>query len=320
MVTRSGRLAGGGSDADSVALYLGDIGRHPLLTRAQEVALAQIIEAGRTARLRVDGAGGASASLDPAALRAAQECVQAGEQAVAAFVRANLRLVVSIARRYKTPGTTLADLIQDGNLGLIHAVEKFDWRRGFKFSTYATWWIRQAITRGIDRTGRPIRLPIHAAGVAADAYRLQNEWSERHGRTVTTCELARALEVTEAFLAAVLATARPPRSLSETLGGRDDGELVDILRDPAAVSPAQAAVDAARATELDAVLVSCLDGREREILRLRFGLDGEDPRTLDQVGARFGISRERVRQIERAAFNKLRHPQFVTTTRALLDG
>jgi RNA polymerase sigma factor (sigma-70 family) len=215
-------------------------------------------------------------------------------------VGANLRLVVSIARRYKTPGTTLADLIQDGNLGLIHAVEKFDWRRGFKFSTYATWWIRQAITRGIDRTGRPIRLPVRAAGVAADAYRLRHERSERNGRTVTTGELARELEVTEPFLTAVLATARTPRSLSEPLGGCDDGELVDFLGDPHAVSPAQAAEDAARAAELDAVMVSCLDGREREILSLRFGLDGDEPRTLDQVGARFGISREPIRQIERA--------------------
>jgi DNA-directed RNA polymerase sigma subunit (sigma70/sigma32) len=171
-VTRSGSRAGEGSDADAVALHLGDVGRHPLLTKAQEVALAQTIEAGRTARLRLDGAGGAPASLDPAALRAAEESIRAGEQAAAAFVGANLRLVVSIARRDKTPETTLADLIQDGNLGLIHAVEKFDWRRGFKFSTYATWWIRQAIPRGIDRTGRPIRLPVRAAGVAAGAYRL----------------------------------------------------------------------------------------------------------------------------------------------------
>jgi len=310
---------GGGPYPDLVRIYLDDVGRYGLLTKTEEVALSQAIEAGREARQLVDSACTGGTALTPGARVDADELVREGEQASAVFVRANLRLVVSVARRYQTTGSTLGDLIQAGNLGLMHAVEKFDWRLGFRFSTYATWWIRQAITRGLSNTSRTIRLPPHAATIASNAYRLRHELLEREGRVVTTAELARALEVEEPYLAALLSSAGATRSLSESVGEDGDLELGDLLRDANAISPAQAAVDSALSGELNAILADRLNDRECQILRLRFGLDRGEPRTLQEVSAYFGLTRERVRQIEQAALSKLRQPAAAATARGLLD-
>jgi RNA polymerase sigma factor (sigma-70 family) len=303
---------------DLVRLYLNEIGRYPLLTKAQEVSLAQAIETGRDARERL-----ANGTLHEGTARseraAAEELAERGEQAATAFVQANLRLVVSIARRYLASDSALMDLVQDGNLGLMHAVEKFDWRRGFKFSTYATWWIRQAIARGTSNTSRSIRLPIHAADVVANAYRVRYETFQRNGHSATNAEIARELEVSETYLSALLAAAGSTRSLSETFGERDGLELSDRLVDTAAISPLQAAVDTALAGELD-VLLDCLDERERRVLQLRYGLDRGEPRTLDEVGAEFQLTRERIRQIEQRALIKLRHPVTADRARRLLEG
>jgi len=303
------------SGPDLVRLYLDEIGRYPLLTKAEEVVLAQRIDAGRAARLRLYD----YQPFDPstAAARAAtQDLVRRGDDAATEFVQANLRLVVSVARRYRATELALMDLIQDGNLGLIHAVDKFDWRRGFKFSTYATWWIRQAITRGIANTSRSIRLPVHAADLAASARRVRHELHERDGRTVTTAELAHQLQVTEANLVSVLATAGRVRSFSEPLGDSGDLELADLLGDSTAISPSEAAVDAATIRGV-ASLLGCLEEREEQILRLRFGLGHSEPCTLEQVGTQFHLSRERIRQIERRALAKLRQPENLVQARGL---
>ena len=306
------------SSPDLVRLYLDEIGRYPLLTKAQEASLAQRMDTGRAARQRLDTSR--LIALSTVAERVAtEELIRQGEAAATEFVQSNLRLVVSVARRYRASEVALMDLIQDGNLGLMHAVEKFDWRRGFKFSTYATWWIRQSISRGVANTSRSIRLPVHAADLATSARRVRHEMIQRDGRTVTLAEMARELEVSETYLAVVLNTSGSPRSLSEILGDTRDLELSDLLGDTSAISPAQAAVDSAITSEV-AILMGGLDNREREVLRLRFGLDCGDPCTLEQVGARFNLSRERIRQIERRALAKLRDPVIVERARGLLEG
>ena len=314
-MTAAARAGDGGASTDLVRLYLSDIGRYPLLTKAQEVELAQAIDLGRTARERL---AQIEEHVDAAEMARLAEEVRRGERATTAFVQANLRLVVSVARKYQSAGLAMMDLVQDGNLGLIRAVEKFDWQRGFKFSTYATWWIRQAITRGVSDTSRSIRLPTHVADLVHHAYRVRFETFEQHGRTVTTAELARELELSESYLTSVLAAAGSPRSLSESFGDNNDLELADRLGDANAISPSDAAVDGALPADLDAIL-SCLDDRERNVLRLRFGLDRGEPRTLEEVGLYFRLTRERIRQIEQSALAKLRQPAMAPRVRELLD-
>ncbi|HVX20291.1 MAG TPA: sigma-70 family RNA polymerase sigma factor [Acidimicrobiales bacterium] len=290
-------------DEDLVRLYLRDIGRHALLTREDEVRLGQAVEAGQMARAELtDGT-----ALLTSRRRELRRAVGAGDVAVESLVNANLRLVVSIAKKYQASDLSLLDLVQEGNLGLIHAVEKFDWRKGFKFSTYATWWIRQAITRGIERGGRTIRLPAHAAAILHQAGQSRARLEADLGRRPTTAELADDLGVDEAKVADLLCYAAPPRSLSEPL--HDDGSLDfgDLVEDHQTPSPFDAAAAALLPTEV-AQLLATLDDREREILRLRFGLDRGDPRTLEDIGTRFGLTRERIRQLESRAMSKLRHP------------
>ena len=313
------------AEQDLVRLYLTDIGRHQLLEKHEETELAKAIEAGRQAKDRLGTADGAKPvegcshlQRSPTERRAIERQIRNGDEATSRFIQANLRLVVSIARRYQSSGLPLVDLIQEGNLGLIHAVEKFDWRKGFKFSTYATWWIRQAITRGIANTSRTIRLPTHTADLVGQANRLRFAWLQEHGNPATTAELAAELGTSEWLLAAALRTSRPPRSLSEPLGDDGDGELADLLADREGVSPADAAMTAGMTTAILPLLAS-LDDREEEVLRLRFGLDRGTPRTLDEVGAHFQLTRERIRQIEQKALTKLRHPSTVSLASDLLQ-
>jgi RNA polymerase sigma factor (sigma-70 family) len=220
-------------DEDLVRLYLTDIGRHELLTKDDESRLARQIEAGAEARAQLDAASSVNASvrLDATRKRALREAVRSGEEAQQQFVQANLRLVVSIAKRYQASGLPLLDLVQEGNLGLIHAVEKFDWRKGFKFSTYATWWIRQAITRGIANTGRTIRLPVHAGDTLARLQRARSTLETRLGRPPTIVELAAEVDVSLEKATEAMRFASEPRSLSEPLREDSEADLGDIVED-----------------------------------------------------------------------------------------
>ncbi len=301
-------------EEDLVRLYLSDIGQYTLLTKDDEVRLAKQIEAGKTAReeFGADGKG-----LTPAKKRELRNLIKDGETAERAFVQSNLRLVVSIAKKYQASGLPLLDLIQEGNLGLMHAVEKFDWRKGFKFSTYATWWIRQAITRGIANTGRTIRLPVHAGDTLARLQKARSRLELKFGRQPSLRELAAEVEMPEDKVTEALRFAAEPLSLSEPLREDGDAELGDVVEDRSAESHCEVAATALLPEEIQRLLAP-LDEREREILKLRFGLDRGEPRTLEEVGEHFNLTRERIRQIEARAMSKLRHPSSDTGARDLL--
>jgi RNA polymerase sigma factor (sigma-70 family) len=302
-------------EEDLVRLYLNDIGKHALLTKEAEAGLARTIEAARQARGELVGAAG----ITPSRQRELRRLIRAGEEATQTFVTANLRLVVSIAKKYQASELPLLDLVQEGNLGLIHAVEKFDWRKGFKFSTYATWWIRQAITRGLANSGRTVRLPVHAGDLLTRVTNARGRLEGELGRRPTVAELAADLQVAEGRVIDILRHAAAPLSLSEPLRPDADAELGDFVEDPAAVSPFDAAAAALLGDEVNKMLAA-LDEREREILRLRFGLDRGQPRTLDEVGVHFNLTRERIRQIEARAMSKLRHPTLNGGARELVTG
>ena len=304
-------------EEDLVRLYLTDIGQYPLLTKDDEVRLAQAIEAGNAARTVLEGGEEAGKALTAARKRELRREVKAGDEAERTFVQSNLRLVVSIAKKYQASGLPLLDLIQEGNLGLMHAVEKFDWRKGFKFSTYATWWIRQAITRGIANTGRTIRLPVHAGDPLARLQKARARLELKLGRPATLSELSAEVEMPEDKVTEALRFAAEPLSLSEPLREDGDAELGDVVEDRSAESPFEVAATALLPEEISRLL-SPLDEREREILRLRFGLDRGEPRTLEEVGEHFNLTRERIRQIEARAMSKLRHPSSDTGARDLL--
>ena len=290
-------------DADLLRLYLDQIGKHELLDREDEQRLGRVIDAGRRAAkaLRAD---------DPlpeqkrAALRAA---VAAGERASKTFVEANLRLVVSIAKRYQSSGVPLLDLVQEGNMGLIHALEKFDFGRGFKFSTYATWWIRQAITRAIANTGRTIRLPVHAGEVVTRVQRAKTQLESDLGRAPRIEELANECDLGCDRVTEALQLAPHPASIFEPLGGEGDGEitLADVVSDSDAVSPIDEIIAASLPMHV-AQLLATLGEHERRVVSLRYGFDRGQPRTLNEVGQVCGISAEGVRQVERRALAKLR--------------
>src|SRR5947209_1991502 len=300
-------------EEDLVRLYLTDIGQYPLLTKDDEVRLAKAIEAGNEARTHIDGETGLSGAKRREFRRVANE----GVNVQRTFVQSNLRLVVSIAKKYQASGLPLLDLIQEGNLGLMHAVEKFDWRKGFKFSTYATWWIRQAITRGIANTGRTIRLPVHAGDTLARLQKARARLELKLGRPATLSELSAEVEMPEDKVTEALRFAAEPLSLSEPLREDGDAELGDVVEDRSAESPFEVAATALLPDEI-ARLLAPLDDREREILKLRFGLDRGEPRTLEEVGEHFNLTRERIRQIEARAMSKLRHPSSDTGARDLL--
>ena len=277
--------------------YLSELGAHALLTQRDELELGRAIAAGRAAAARL-AAGERSAEL--------RRLVAAGDAARERFIGANLRLVVSIAKRYQTPTMPLPDVIQEGNLGLMRAVEKFEPERGFKFSTYATWWIRQAITRAIADKGRTIRVPAHVSEALAVLARTTAALARDLGRDPTVDELAEAtgfpIQRIEDYRVAVHDTV----SLSAPIG-EDDGELADLLADDRVEIPFEAAASRMEHEALAQVL-ALLSPRERDVLRLRFGLDGSMPRTLEDVGREYSLTRERIRQIEAKALTKLRHP------------
>ncbi|HPG13411.1 MAG TPA: sigma-70 family RNA polymerase sigma factor [Microthrixaceae bacterium] len=299
-------------DEDLVRRYLAEIGRHDLLTKDDEARLARVMEDGAAAAREL----GSGAAIPATRRRQMQRRVRAGEAAAEQFVQANLRLVVSIAKRYQSSGVPLLDLIQEGNLGLMHAVEKFDWRKGFKFSTYATWWIRQAITRGIANTGRTIRIPVHAGDTMTRVQRTRSRLEIELGRLPTTAELAREVDLPEDKVTETLLYAVEPLSLDEPLREDADAVLADLVADDAPTAEG-AALHAMVPTAVDDLL-SGLEEREREVLRLRYGLDRGEPRTLEEVGAQFELTRERIRQIEVRAMSKLRHPSNESGARDLL--
>jgi RNA polymerase sigma factor (sigma-70 family) len=304
-MARSQRV--GDDDHDLVHLYLSDVGRRALLTKDDETRLAKLIEAGADARRQLRDRGAAS----PGRRRALCRRVRAGDDARHRFVEANLRLVVSIAKKYQASGVPLDDLVQDGNLGLIRAVAKFDWRKGFKFSTYATWWVRQGIQRGIARTAHTIRLPIRANEQLLLARKTWARLGAELRRTPTLREVAAELELPEHDVSVILRRGIDPVSLSEPLSADSDAELADVVPDRSAASPVEAAATALLPREV-AKLLAPLRAREREILTLRFGLDREEPCSLEEVGQHFNLTRERIRQLQARAMCKLRHPAFNT--------
>ncbi len=290
-------------EQDLVRLYLDGIGKYPLLTKDDEVVLSQAIEVGREARAGLEDPG----KVTPARRRELRRAATAGDVAVETFTNANLRLVVSIAKKYQSSEMPLLDLIQEGNLGLIHAVEKFDWRKGFKFSTYATWWIRQAIGRGIDNSSRTIRLPVHAGDQIRRLLRMRSQMEGELGRLPSPAELSEVMQMPEEVVAELLQYGAEPVSLETPIGADGDTELADIVADLGAPTPFEAVAANMLGTEIDKLLAP-LDDRERQILRLRYGLDRGEPRTLEEVGRALDLTRERIRQIERTALAKLRHP------------
>jgi RNA polymerase sigma factor (sigma-70 family) len=290
-------------EEDLLGLYLREIGRHALLTKDDEIVLAKTAAAGRDAEAELAACGDHS----PARVRELRRTAREGEVAVETFTNGNLRLVVSIAKKYQASGLPLLDLVQEGNLGLIHAVEKFDWQKGFKFSTYATWWIRQAITRGIANSSRTIRLPPQVGELLNQITKARTRLEAQNGRHVSIDEIAADLEITSDRVAEILLHAVAPASLSEPMGHDGTAELGDVVEDHSAISPFESAATALLSGEV-AKMLAGLNDREREILQLRFGIDRGSPRTLEEVGVRFGLTRERIRQIEAKAMAKLRHP------------
>ena len=290
-----------GPSADLVRVYLNGIGRTALLTAEQEVDLAKRIEAGVFAAHKLESAK----RLSPQRRIDLKLIVRDGNRARNHLLVANLRLVVSLAKRYTGRGMPLLDLIQEGNLGLIRAVEKFDYTKGFKFSTYATWWIRQAISRGMADQGRTIRLPVHLVEQVNKLSRLKRELHQQLGRDATMAELAAESGIPEEKIADLLDHARDPVSLDMPVGSDEEAPLGDFIEDSESTSAEAAVVAGFMHDDINRVLRT-LDDREQTVVRLRYGLDDGRPRTLDEIGRVFGISRERVRQIERDSMAKLR--------------
>ena len=312
--------AGSGS-ADPVRMYLKEIGRVPLLTGAEEVEFSRRIESGTLAALRLAdlAATGELASLDFAERRQLQRSVRRGEDAREVLIEANLRLVVSIAKRYVGRGMHFLDLIQEGNLGLMRAVEKFDYTKGFKFSTYATWWIRQAITRAIADQARTIRIPVHMVESINKVHRIQRQMMQELEREPSVEELAERVGLTEDRVREIQRISLDLLSLDAPVGEEDDSNLADFIEDQAAEAPA----DAAARRMLNRAVIDALDelnDREKAVVRLRFGLDDGQARTLEEVGKEFGVTRERIRQIESKTLAKLRHPHRSQKLRDYLDG
>jgi RNA polymerase primary sigma factor len=291
------------SVSDPVRLYLNDLGRYPLLTAQQEVELAMQLEAGLKARERLEG----DEPLTPEDRGLLGHQIDVAKSAHDQLVNSNLRLVVSLARRYVGRGMALLDLIQEGNVGLMRAVERFDYRRGFKFSTYATWWIRQSISRAIADQGRTIRMPIHVLDSVNKLTRLQREITQLRGQAPTIEELAEEMDLPVERVTELRRIAQDTVSLETPVGEDEDGTLGDLVEDVDSEMPA----DVATFSSLQLQLAQALEGlseRERQVLVMRFGLADGKPRTLEEVGVHFNVTRERIRQLETKALAKLRHP------------
>ncbi|MGW2963265.1 sigma-70 family RNA polymerase sigma factor [Streptomyces sp. NPDC001220] len=290
------------ADRDLVGMYLDEIARTPLLDAAKEVELSQTIEAGVFARQVLDGEEESGSDATREELEA---LVAAGERAKDVFIRSNLRLVVAVARRYPRSGLPLLDLVQEGNAGLVRAVEKFDYRKGFKFSTYATWWIRQAITRSIADQSRTIRLPVHLVEELGRIRRVQREFNREHGRDPEPAEIAAELGSNAERVIDVLDWARDPVSLNMSVDDEGETQFGDLLEDTSAVSPEQSVLTLLRSEELDD-LIGRLDQRTASIIKMRYGIDDGRERTLTEVGKEHGLTRERIRQIEKHALLELK--------------
>ena len=292
---------------DPVRMYLKEIGKVDLLTSEQEVALAQAMVAGQEAKAQLEEMEKDGIELSPEDRKAIESVVKAGERAKQNLAEANLRLVVSIAKRYVGRGMLFLDLIQEGNLGLIKAVEKFDYTKGYKFSTYATWWIRQAITRAIADQARTIRIPVHMVETINRVIRTAHSMVQELGRDPTPEEIAKEMKMDVARVEEILKIAQEPVSLETPIGEEEDSHLGDFVQDEEASQPAEAASYTMLREQLEEVLKT-LTSREEQVLRMRFGLTDGKAHTLEEVGKEFDVTRERIRQIESKALRKLRHP------------
>ncbi|MFG2059927.1 RNA polymerase sigma factor [Micromonospora sp. NPDC048871] len=306
------------ASADSVRAYLKQIGKVPLLNAEQEVELAKRIEAGLYAAERLRAADEGEEKLARDMQRDLLWISRDGERAKNHLLEANLRLVVSLAKRYTGRGMAFLDLIQEGNLGLIRAVEKFDYTKGYKFSTYATWWIRQAITRAMADQARTIRIPVHMVEVINKLGRIQRELLQDLGREPTPEELAKEMDITPEKVLEIQQYAREPISLDQTIGDEGDSQLGDFIEDSEAVVAVDAVSFSLLQDQLQQVLQT-LSEREAGVVRLRFGLTDGQPRTLDEIGQVYGVTRERIRQIESKTMSKLRHPSRSQVLRDYLD-
>jgi len=299
---------------DPVRMYLQEIGQVKLLTGPQEVELAKAMEAGNLAcqRMRLE-------TLDLAERRHCQRLIEAGNDARRHLIQANLRLVVSIAKKYTSYGLTMMDLIQEGNIGLMRAVEKFDYTKGHKFSTYATWWIRQAITRAIADQGRTIRIPVHMVETINRLVKTSSNLLQQMGREPTLEELAKEMGTTVERVSEIIRIAPEPLSLETPVGEEEDSHLCDFVQDNDGCTPSEAASRAVLRDRIDEILNSLTD-RERDVLKMRFGLDNDGcPHTLEEVGRHFRVTRERIRQIEAKALKKLRSPNRCRRLREYID-
>ena len=300
--------------ADTVGMYLEKVSAHSLLTAEDEVALARTMERGVMAQEKLNS----SCDLGLREIRKFRQLVQEGKEAKAVFIQSNLRLVISIAKRYAGRGLDLIDLIQEGNLGLIRAVEKFDWRKGFKFSTYATWWIRQAITRGLGNQARTIRLPVHMVDIVRTVNETNYTLTEEYRRTPTREEIAEASGLDIERVHAALDAPNNTASLDKSVGEDGDATLGDFVEDKTAIDPFVHTATVLRRWHIEDAM-SILDEEERTVIVRRYGLDGNEPHTLTGIGEMMGVTREHIRQIENRALSKLRHPSFSLELRYLLD-
>ncbi|HEY5835981.1 RNA polymerase sigma factor [Streptomyces sp.] len=303
-----------GPSADLFRQYLREIGRIPLLTAAEEVELARRVEAGLFAEEKLT----AFPDLDSQLAVDLDRLVVLGRMAKRRLIEANLRLVVSVAKRYIGRGLTMLDLVQEGNLGLIRAVEKFDYARGYKFSTYATWWIRQAMTRALADQARTIRVPVHVVELINRVVRVQRTLLQERGHEPSTADVAARLDLPEERVCEVLRLALEPVSLHAPVGEEDDVALGDLIEDGDAASPVESAAFLLLREHLDAVL-STLGERECKVVQLRYGLMDGRPRTLEEIGRIFGVTRERIRQIESKTLDKLRDHAFAEQLRGYLE-
>jgi RNA polymerase primary sigma factor len=300
------------SIGDTVGLYLKEMSRVPLLNTEEEIALAKRMEAAGTAERKL------TKTPDHAKADQWRAAITDGDDAREHLIKANTRLVVSIAKKYMTRGVPFLDLIQEGNLGLMKAVEKFDYRRGFRFSTYATWWIRQTITRAIADQSRTIRVPVHMSDRIRRLYRVARDLEQEYGRKPTTEEIAQELKIEPRKIQWMLKVSWQPLSLEHPVGEDEDSELGNFIENDLSPTPGQAVQDNLLKEKIEAVLAT-LSPREARILRLRFGLQNGRAYTLEEVGQKFGLTRERIRQIEGRALRRLRHPRRARQLRDYLS-